>query len=230
VTIRQPSPSLTQPTTIRSSLPPLRLGIKAPAPRLTDPPSAAKHLPGGPARERQSAPDRLLGSSRGGPGRAYLLIGADSAEANDAMESRIAVCQLRLDECQVALSEVLAAAPRRARLLVPFEGTWNGQPVVVTGVLERTAVVQAAELPDDRVLARQADVLVHPGRLRWKEARPTRPGDGLVLQAQQRPKRCSDCRRTADETEFRAYKAAYCVECSRRRQAVIDRRRRAAAA
>jgi hypothetical protein len=71
---------------------------------------------------------------------------------------------------------------------------------------------------------------VHPGRLRWKEAKPTRPGEGLVLQPQQRPKRCSDCRRTADETEFRAYKAAYCVECSRRRQAVIDRRRRRMAA
>jgi hypothetical protein len=149
---------------------------------------------------------------------------------NDAMNGQITVCQLRLDECWVALSEVLAAASRRARLLVPFEGTWNGQAVAVMAVLERTAVVHAADLPDDRVLARQADVQVHPGRLRWKEARPTRPGEGLVLQPQQRPKRCSDCRRTADETQFRAYKAAYCVECSRRRQAVIDRRRRGVAA
>jgi len=80
------------------------------------------------------------------------------------------------------------------------------------------------------VLARCAEVVVHPGRLRWKEARPTRPGEGLVLHVQQRPKRCSDCRRTAEETEFRAYKASYCVECSRRRQAVINMSRRTAAA
>jgi hypothetical protein len=152
-----------------------------------------------------------------------------SGVENDAMDSQVTVCQLRLDECQVALSEILAAAPRRARLLVPFEGSWNGRAVVVTGVLERTAVVHPADSPDDRVLARQADVLVHPGRLRWKEAKPTRQGEGLVLQPHQRPKRCSDCRRTSGETEFRAYKAAYCVECSRRRQAVIDRRRRTAA-
>ncbi len=145
------------------------------------------------------------------------------------MNGQMTVCQLRLDECEVALSEVLVAADRRARLLVPFEGTWNGRPVVVTAALERTAVVIPADSsghPGDRMLVRQADVLVHPGRLRWKETRPTRPGEGLVLQPRQRPKRCSDCRRTADEAEFRAYKAAYCVECSRRRQAVINRTRR----
>ena len=123
------------------------------------------------------------------------------------MDDRMTVCQLRLDECQVALSEVLAAASRRARLLVPFEGTRYGQPVVVTAVLERTAVAYPVESPGDpdhRRLVRQADVTVHPGRLRWKQARPTRVGEGLVLQVQRRPKRCSDCRRTADETEFRA--------------------------
>jgi hypothetical protein len=149
---------------------------------------------------------------------------------NDAMNGSMIVHQLRLDECQVALSEVLAAAPRQARLLVPFEGMWKGRPAVVTGVLERTAVVHVADSPDDRLLARQGDVLVHPGRLRWKEARRTPPGDGLILQPVQRPKRCSDCRRTSDETTFRAYKAAYCVECSRRRQAVINRNRREVAA
>jgi hypothetical protein len=149
---------------------------------------------------------------------------------NDAMSGQVTVCQLRLDECQVALSEVLAAAPRRARLLIPFEGTWNGRPVVVTGVLERTAVVLPADssgLPHDRVLARQADVLVHPGRLRWKEARPTRRGTAFVLPIRpSRPRQCADCRRTPEETEFRAYKAAYCIECSRRRQAVINGKRR----
>jgi hypothetical protein len=152
-----------------------------------------------------------------------------SGVENDAMNGQMTVCQLRLDECEVALDRVLAAAARGARLLVPFEGTWKGRPVVVTAVLERTVVIYPASSagdPDDRVLARCTDLTVHPGRLRWKESRPTRPGEGLVLQPHQRAKRCSDCRRTSDETEFRAYKAAYCVECSRRRQAVIDRRRR----
>jgi hypothetical protein len=55
-------------------------------------------------------------------------------------------------------------------------------------------------------------------------------GAGLVLQVQQRQRRCSDCRSTADETQFRAHKAAYCVECLRRRQAEIDRNRRRVAA
>ena len=152
---------------------------------------------------------------------------------NDAMNGQMTVCQMRLDECALALDEVLAAADRRARLLVPFEGTWSGRSVVITAVLERTVVAYPADTlgsPEDRVLARCAEVLVHPGRLRWKEARPTPVGEGLVLQVQQRAKRCSDCRRTADETEFRVYKAAYCVECSRRRQAAIDRRRRGLAA
>jgi hypothetical protein len=155
-----------------------------------------------------------------------------SGVENDAMNSSMTVCQLRLDEVQMALSEVLAAN-RRARLLVPFEGTRNGRPVTVLAVLERTAVVHVVNTPgssDDRALARQTQVLVHPGRLRWKEARPARPGEGLLLRAQQRPKRCSDCRRTPDEMEFRAYKAAYCVQCSRRRQTVINRNRRQLAA
>ena len=63
-----------------------------------------------------------------------------SGMENDAMNGQMTVCQLRLDECQLALDEVLAAADRRARLLVPFEGTWNGRSVVITAVLERTVV------------------------------------------------------------------------------------------
>ncbi len=149
------------------------------------------------------------------------------------MNGQMTVCQLRLDESQLALDEVLAAAARRARLLVPFEGTWNGRSVVVTAVLERTVVAYPTDTPgapEDRVLARCTEVMVHPGRLRWREAQPTPVGNGFVLQVRQRARRCSDCRRTADETRFRVYKAAYCVECSRRRQAVINLRRRTAVA
>ena len=155
-----------------------------------------------------------------------------SGVENDAMDDRMTVCQLRLDECEVALDKVLAATDPRARLLVPFEGTWQGRPVFVTAVLQQTVVLYPADTlgaPDDRQVVRHADVTMHPDRLRWKEARPTRPGDGFVLQIQQRPRRCSDCRRTPAETEFRTYKSAYCVECSRRRQAVINLRRRTAA-
>src|SRR5262245_26495773 len=149
------------------------------------------------------------------------------------MDDRMTACQLRLDECEVALDKVLAAADPQAQLLVPFEGTWHGQQVVVTAVLDRTVVVHSADTagdPADRIVVWQTDVLVHPGRLRWKGARPTPVGQGLVVQVQQRPRRCSDCRRTSAETQFRAYKAAYCVECSRRRQAVINRTRRRVAA
>jgi hypothetical protein len=99
--------------------------------------------------------------------------------------------------------------------------------------LERTAVchpLDAAGDPDERTVVRRAELLVEVGRLRWREARPTPQGEGLVLQVQGRPRRCSDCRRTADETRFRAYKAAYCVDCSRRRQAVLNMARRQAVA
>jgi hypothetical protein len=112
------------------------------------------------------------------------------------MSGQVTVCQLRLDECHVALSEVLAAAPPASAAAVPFEGTWKGRPVVVTGVLERTAVVHVADSPEDRVLARQTDVLVHPGRLRWKEARPTRLGEGLVLQSGRSGARTAGARQT----------------------------------
>jgi hypothetical protein len=152
---------------------------------------------------------------------------------NDAMNGQVTVCQLRLDEVHVALSEVVAAADRRARLLVPFEGTWNGQPMVVTAVLERTAVAYPVESPGDpnhRRLVRQPDVVVAPGRLRWVTPRAGRRRGAFERWVREELKRCSDCRRTSAETEFRAYKAAYCVECSRRRQAVIDQRRRQRAA
>jgi hypothetical protein len=64
----------------------------------------------------------------------------------------------------------VAAADGPARLLVPFEGTWKGRPVVVTAVLERTAVVYSADSladPDDRLLRATAPVLglpAHVGR------------------------------------------------------------------
>ena len=129
----------------------------------------------------------------------------------------------------VTLDEAIGAADPQARLLVPFDATWRGRSVLVTAVLERTAVAHpagAAGDPDERMLVRRTELLVEAGWLRWRLARRTPEGEGLVLHVKQRVRRCSECRRTADETQFRAYKAAYCVQCSRRRQAVIDRRRR----
>jgi len=69
------------------------------------------------------------------------------------------------------VSRVRAARRLRGRyLLVPFEATWNGAAVVVTGVLDRTAVVHLVGTegaPEDRKLARRSQLFVAPGSLRW---------------------------------------------------------------
>jgi hypothetical protein len=152
---------------------------------------------------------------------------------NDAMHSSITIRQLRLDEREVTLAEAMDAADPRARLLVPFESTWHGQAVLVTAVLERTAVVHPANAagdPDERMVARRAELLVEAGRLRWAASQAERRRGGFEVWVTDRPRHCSACHRTSAETAFRAYKSAYCVPCSRARQAVIDRRRRQRAA
>lgn len=47
-----------------------------------------------------------------------------------------------------------------------FEAAWQGQPVIVTAVLERTAVVL---LDGEKHLARKTDVLVDPATVAWVE-------------------------------------------------------------
>lgn len=91
-------------------------------------------------------------------------------------------------------------------LMVLFEASWQGDRVFVISVLETTAIVHpvaAAGAPDDRVLALRRPV-------------------GAVLEG------VPGLRAHASPDEFRAYEATYCLECSRARQAVINRRRRRA--
>jgi hypothetical protein len=138
---------------------------------------------------------------------------------NDAMHSSITIRQLRLDEREVTLAEAMDAADPRARLLVPFEATWRGHAVLVTAVLERTAVchpVGAAGDPDERLLVRRAELVVEAGRLRWAGSCDEFPPCGRRSGAG--PRRCPNCQRTASETAFRAYRATYCIDCSRARQ------------
>jgi hypothetical protein len=72
-------------------------------------------------------------------------------------------------------------------LMLPFAADWRGERVLVTGVLERTAVVHridSAGGPEDRVLARRPDLMVEAGRLRWTEAGKASCGRSLVHHGQ----------------------------------------------
>jgi hypothetical protein len=137
-----------------------------------------------------------------------------SGVENDAMHSAITIRQLRLDECEVTLAEAIDAADPSARLLVPFEATWRGRPVLVTAVLERTAVCHPADAagdPDERLVARRAELLVETNGLRWVVPGVERRRGAFEVWVKEAPRRCSACGRTPSETAFRAYKAAYCI-------------------
>jgi hypothetical protein len=119
------------------------------------------------------------------------------------------------------LEIVQGIEPRPEVLLVPFEADHRGQPVVVLAVLERTAVAYPAGTagdPDDRFLARLAEVTVDPGRLRWRESMRGRRRSGTGMHLHQQPRRCQGCGRTAAQTRFSDDLATYCVPCSKERQ------------
>jgi hypothetical protein len=156
--------------------------------------------------------------------RLWPLSGAEKITMGSPTQESSAWVELR------SLDYLVAVRGLRGRyLLVPFEATWNGAAVVVTGVLERTAVVHLVGTdgaPEDRKLAKRSQLLVSPGSLRW--AHPVRRGwsSGFGPQPQESLNHCSACRRTAAETEFRGYRATYCLECSRKRQREIDEGRK----
>jgi hypothetical protein len=111
--------------------------------------------------------------------------------------------------------------PRPAVLLVPFDADHRGKPVVVLAVLERTAVVYPAVTagdPDDRFLARLGEVVVDPGRLRWREVTRGRRQSGMGMHLHQQPRRCRGCGRTAAEVRFGDHAAGCCLACSAERQ------------
>jgi len=158
--------------------------------------------------------------------RPWLLSGAEKVTMDGRTQERRASVELR------CLDDLVAARGLRGRfLLVPFEATWNGVSVVVTGVLDRTAVVHLAGTegaPEDRKLARRSQLFVAPTSLRW--AHPVGRGwrSGFGMEPHESLNHCSACRRTAAETELRGYRATYCVECSRKRQReIVEGRKKA---
>jgi len=118
-------------------------------------------------------------------------------------------------------------------LMVPFEASWHGERVIVTGVLDRTAVVHAAAAdgsrPDERRVVRRTELVVDGSCLRWRELASPQPGTRNPLRLRVGPLRCSGCGRTSAEVAFRAYRATYCITCSRLRQRVYNQRQRRAA-
>jgi hypothetical protein len=92
----------------------------------------------------------------------------------------------------VTLEATIAEREMRSDCLrVPFAARWNGQPVMVRAVLERTAVVYPADTtggPDDRMLALRTALIVNPEDLQWIEPCPDRgkPRMGIYRRPSQR--------------------------------------------
>ena len=122
------------------------------------------------------------------------------------------------------------AAQPGSDLVTPFEALLSGtivgapqaagvEPLLVLAVLERTAVVcpvgYQAPSAGDRALVRLSELFVDPAATRWKAAgQELRFGfDGKV--SPRACRRCPRCGRREGETEFRAYRTSYCIECAR---------------
>jgi len=81
-----------------------------------------------------------------------------------ALELRQA--ELRADVDLVPLSEVARTAPEGQEPAPGFHGSWRGEVYLVTAVLERTAVVEAAD--GERHVANQAALMVDPRTITWQ--------------------------------------------------------------
>src|ERR1051326_1354529 len=68
----------------------------------------------------------------------------------------------------VSLAEAVAANPG-CGAVGKFAAEGQGQPVKVTAVLERTAVIQVGRYPEDKQLVRHTTVVVDPAAIVWLE-------------------------------------------------------------
>lgn len=104
-------------------------------------------------------------------------------------------------------------------LVVPLPAHVRGTQVIVSAVLERTAVVfpAAAEgLPEERSLVRLDQVTVAAAQLRWREAHSF-PRGWAVGQCSglHRPRHCIRCRHGDEEVEFPPARSSFCRGCRR---------------
>ena len=126
------------------------------------------------------------------------------------------------------MSEIslLVALEEGRRPLVPCSARWREERVQMLAVLERTAVVHAAELegePAYRVLARLAEVTVDSESVTWRPVE-TKPRWGGRLRRGVRC--CYGCGRAAPEASFPARDSWLCADCRRARHRQDVRRGR----